>query len=290
MNSNKCAVLVTSCDGYSDAWYPFFKLLSIHWQDLKYPIYLNTEEKEYEYPDLDIKCLHPDKSDVSWSKRLKQALQRIDAEYIVFMLEDFFIKQAVRSDVIENCIRWMDEDEKVVFIDFYHDKTESDTIVNGEFSEIERKNDWAINANCAIWRKQFLIDILRDENPWDFEMNATARWRRTDKKIYTHRKEFAPIIDYQFETINGPWSGIIKGKWLSTVPELFDQYGIEVDFSQRGLIDPPSYKKRDREPHWLWHDFVKALKSPKQLSHYFKCLVNVTKNKLKRFWRKYFNR
>lgn len=286
----KCALLLTTCDGYSDAWYPFFRLLEINWENCPLPIYLNTETKDFTYKDFEITTLHPNNIDISWSKRLKQALEKIEADYILFMLEDFFIKQPVRSDMVQECIDWMELDHSVVFIDFYHDRTENNEIFHGEFSEIEHKNDWAINANCALWRKTFLMDILRDENPWDFEMNATARWRRTNYKIFTHRKEFPPIFDYQFETVNGAWSGIIKGKWLSAVPELFDRFGIEVDFSTRGLIVPPYNLARKREKNWFWHDMQRALTNPKMAMHYLTCTVNVGKDKAKRFWRKYFNR
>lgn len=292
---SKCSILVTTCDGYSDAWYPFFRLMEINWPDCKFPIYMNTESKDFSYKGLDITCLHLEndiekKKNVSWSKRLKQALQRIDSDYIIFLLEDFFFKQKVRSEMIDECIRWMDEDNKVGFIDFYHDPYENEEIIRGEFSRIKQEFDWAINANCALWRKKFLEDLLRDEDPWNFEMNATARWRRTNYKIYTHRKEFSPVFDYQFETINGEWSGIIKGKWLTSVPKLFEQYGIEVDYSIRGFIDPPDFRPRVREEHWLWNDVMKAIKNPKLFFHYGMCVINVSKDKLRRFWRKYLNR
>lgn len=295
MQNNRCSVLVTTCDSYDDAWYPFFKLFNINWNDCKYPIYLNTESKNFEYKGMDIKCLHPEYltkkgKPISWSERLKQAVKRIDTEYILFMLEDFFIKSPVRSDVVEDCLDWMEEDKDVVFIDFYTDPYENDEIIRNEFSAIKRDNDWAINANCALWRKSFLIEMLRDENPWDFEMNATARWRRTKYKIYTHRKEFDRVFDYQFETINGEWSAILKGKWLIYVPELFEKYGIKVDFEKRGLIDPPDMRPRQREKDWLLHDFLRAIKSPKMMGHYIVCAKNVAKEKMIRFWRKYFNR
>ena len=293
--SNSCALLVTTCDAYADAWFPFFRLLDIMWPDCPYPLYLNTETQDYTHEGKQIACLHPDQltdangAPISWSKRLKQALEKIDAEFVLFFLEDFFLQAPVRQDVVEDCICWMREDENVVFIDFYHDKTENDEIYREEFSQIERANDWAINANCALWRKSFLEGILRDEDPWLFEMNATARWRRTKYQIYTHRREFDPVFAYQFETVNGDWSGILKGKWLSLVPELFAKYDIEVDFEKRGLIDPPYMLGREREEHWFLHDVQKALKDPRAMAHYAKCTYDVAKDKLVRFKRKFFN-
>ena len=293
--NNTCALLVTTCDSYSDAWKPFFELLHIMWPGCPYPIYLNTESLDYTRSDFDITVLHPhistDKKGrpISWSYRLKEALHQISEEYVLFFLEDFFLQKPVRADIVDECIRWMQEDKNVVFIDFYHDQTENDMIYHKEFSEIQRSNDWAINANCALWRKSFLEGILRDEDPWLFEMNATARWRRTKYKIYTHIQNDNPVFAYSFETINGQWSGILKGKWLTFVPPLFEEYGIEVDFTKRGLIDPPDMRPRDREKNWLWHDLKKAIKSPRAMAHYIKCLFNVMKDKMVRFKRRFFN-
>ena len=294
--NTKCAVLVTTCDDYSDAWDPFFRLFKIMWPDCQYPVYLNTETMDYDSCDICVNCLHPKSltnskgKTISWSDRLRQSLEKIDTDYILFFLEDFFLQSPVRSSVVEDCVQWMDEDKNVVFIDFYRNKKENEIIYRNEFSLIKRDYDWAINANCALWRKDFLLNILRDENPWEFEINATYRWRRTNYKIYTHRGEFAKVFDYQFETVNGEWSGIIKGKWLSAVPELLNKYGIEVDYTKRGLITPPNYLARKRETHWLWHDFICAIRSPRMMAHYIVCTKNVIKDKVVRLWRTFFNR
>ena len=293
INHEKCAVLVTSCDKYEDAWFPFFKLLQIHWPDIPYALYLNTENKVFEIDGFSIKCLHPDVSliserNLSWSSRLKQALLRIPNEYILFFLEDFFVK-AIRPDMIEKCLKWMDEDKNIGYIDFYHEKYENDILVNEEFSETKKDFDWAINANCGLWRKSFLLNLLRDENPWDFEMNATARWRRTNFKVYTHRPEFPFVIDYLFSTVNGDWSGIMKGKWIPLAVDLLRSNGIVVNFDNLGVEEPPCLVGRIREKNWFWHDCIKLIKTPRLVGHYFLCTWNVAKDKLKRFWRNHLN-
>ena len=285
---------MTSCDKYDDAWFPFFKLFQIMWPDCPFPLYLNTEAKDFAFDGLDITCLHPASltdakgNAISWSNRLKQAVEKIEAEYIVFLLEDFFLKSPVRSEMIEDCLSWMDQDPSVVFIDFYHAPHEQE-IANKEFSPTKRDYDWAINANAALWRKDFLLSILRDENPWDFEFLATARWRKTKYKVYTHLDGFAPVFDYLYQTDLASWSAIYKGQWIKDVPALFAAHGIEMDFEKRGFIDPGIMKARDREKNWLWHDVVKAVKSPQALWHYVICTKNVLKDKLRRFKAKWLN-
>ena len=86
MKNNKLAVLITSCDAYEDVWDPFFLLLDIYWADIPYRVYLNTETKQYnkkfkhfQVESLTLSDISVNKN-VSWSQRMKLALDRIDEE------------------------------------------------------------------------------------------------------------------------------------------------------------------------------------------------------------------
>lgn len=294
MENNKlCSILVTSCDSYDDAWEPFFKLFNIMWPECEMPIYLNTETKEFKSNCLSVKALHPEKltdkkgNPISWSYRLKQAVEQIDSKYILFFLEDFFLMSKVRTDVVNNAIEHMENNDDVGIIDFYREPHEEEIILD-EFSYVDSNYDYAINAMAAIWRKEFLLEIIRDENPWDFEFFGTRRWKKTNYKILTHREEFNPVFDYKIKPALG--YGIFQGKWLRKNPELFEKYGIEVNFEKRGFVDPPELEAREREKNWFLNDILKILKSPKLIGHYFGCFIAVSKDKIRRFKAKYFNK
>lgn len=292
-NSTKCSVLVTSCDAYEDAWKPFFTLFHNMWPACKYPIYLNTETKEYCDNKIVVQTLHPKSlldekgKPVSWSKRLKEAVEQIGTEYILFFLEDFFLMSPVREDVVNSCIRHMDEHEDIVVFDFYNEYHE-DEIVFGEFSPINKKYDFAVNTMAALWRRSFLLSILRDENPWDFEFFATRRWLRTNYKILTHREEFPPVFNYRIKPEYG--YGIYRGKWLRNNPILFKEYGIDIDFEKRGFADPPTEKGRIREKNWFLHDVSKMIKHPKIALHYLQSVRTIIRYNCRKFKAKYFNK
>ena len=290
---NKCALLVTSCDHYDDAWDPFFSLLETMWPDCPYPVYLNTESKNYSREKTKITCLHPssliDKkgNPISWSNRLKQAVNNIDAEYILFFLEDFFLQSPVRAEVVKDVLNWMDEDKQIGLVGFFHDP-HTETVERNEFSPIDPNYDYAISSMAGIWRVEFLLSILRDENPWDFEFFGTGRWRRTNIKVYTHREEFPRVFHYEIDP--GLGYGIFQGKWLRGNIALFEKFGISVDYEKRGFWDElPDLKAREREKNWFFHDVQKAFKDPKAMAHYLKCTYDVMKDKLVRMKRRYFN-
>lgn len=294
MEKNKCSLLLSTCDKYVDAWLPFFTLFDKMWPDCKMPMYLNTESLFFSYNLLNIQCLHPasltDKKGkpISWSNRLKQAIEKIDTEYILLMLEDFFLQSPVRADVVEDCLKWMDEDKKIGHIDFYHEPYLPGT-EKGEFVQVDPSYDYAMNTLPGLWRKDFFLSIIRDENPWDFEFYGTGRWRKTDVKIFTHLEKYPEVFDFGLNPELG--YGIFRGKWLKKNQELFERYGIEVDYSNLGVWDElPDLRAREREKHWLLHDIQKAVRSPKALGHYIKCTYDVGKDKIAHIKQKYFNK
>ena len=83
-------ILVNSCDFYEDAWDPFFKLLKIQWPNCPYKIALNTEKKVYQCDFMNVRTIKTGK-EVSWTARLRSALNQIDSEYVLFFLTIFHI-------------------------------------------------------------------------------------------------------------------------------------------------------------------------------------------------------
>ena len=89
MKKDDVTILVNSCDLYEDTWYPFFKLLQMQWPDCPYKVMLNTETKEYNCPFMNVETIKSG-NEKSWTARLKYALNKIDSEFVLFFLEDFF--------------------------------------------------------------------------------------------------------------------------------------------------------------------------------------------------------
>ena len=107
--SNECTLLVNSCDNYSDTWTPFFKLLSKYWPDCPYKIVLNTESLSFKYNDLNINTFsfYKEGKSVSWGRRVIRHLKKIETEFVLIVLDDFFIRANVDQARIEECISWM---------------------------------------------------------------------------------------------------------------------------------------------------------------------------------------
>lgn len=115
MKDSKVAVLVNSCDSYSDIWQYFFFFVNKHWKNCPYEFYLNTETLTYDYTTpcgASLKILNS-KTGTPWSKRLIMALDTIDEEYIIHILDDSFLLQDVNQDMINKCLSDMENDKSI---------------------------------------------------------------------------------------------------------------------------------------------------------------------------------
>ena len=227
---------------------------------------------------------------ISWSARLKDALRQINSKYVIILLDDFFLKSPVRSDVIEKCIAFMEQNDDAVAFKFFTDPGLG-AVVCDEFVSADPDFCFCVSAMATLWRKEFLIELLRDENPWDFEFYASARWRNKYRKTYKMyvQNTGKPVFDYIYYTPKGGWSAILRGKWLITVPEFFEQYGLEVDYEKRGFIDPSFETQSIHQANGLRNDLVDMIRHPTRIVHYTQCAGRIIYLQLKRLKSKYFN-
>ena len=229
-----CTIVVSSCDKYEDTWYPFFKIMKAEWPDRPYPIVLITDSKSFNYEDMDIRTLHiyePGER-IPWGKLVKKSLKRIDTEYVIFLLENFFLQGKVDQKRIEQCINWMDDNKDISV--FYFRETYSTLIRDDKypnFEKIDRKGRYRFNCQAALWRREKLIRYIRShESPWEWENLGSIRSSRYRDDFYSAIEGEPHVFEYEF-----PDGGIYGGKWSLGVKELFEKHEINIDFSKRGF-------------------------------------------------------
>ena len=97
---NKIAVLVISCDKYSDLWEPCTKMFNKFWPDCNYDKFLVSNFAEYNKDGFNNILIGHDKS---WSHGLKIALKRLENqyEYVFTMVEDYFFIEKIDNSKID---------------------------------------------------------------------------------------------------------------------------------------------------------------------------------------------
>ncbi len=232
--SRDCAVIISTCDNYSDIWNPFFTLFHKFWPDNPYHVFVNSETLDCHDDNVAVTTLKA-RAGISWTRRLKEALERVDADYIVFMLDDFFLYDYVDTARIEECVSYMRKDFNIAAIYFTclsgQMKMEECTLSGLEKCSHTGKSK--VNITLTIWRKSaFEYYLDHDETAWEFEANALERSLERNDTFYSFSQNTRIAIPYNFTRY-----GLFAGKWFKETVDLFKEHGIVHDFSARGFYE-----------------------------------------------------
>lgn len=247
--NERFTVLVNSCDSFEDTWLPFFKLYSEFGSELRSPITLVTENREFSFGGLPITCSISNRGKparLGWAECLHQTLQELDSELILYFQDDYFIERPIEVGRVNAIADEMLKHPEVGYIALTHIATPGPfSKIKGSHAsglraltelgvvEIDQKAPYRVSLQASLWRKSTMLSLLNvDENGWMFEIFGTQRAkRRTALFLSVSRESSAPIF-YEH-------TGIIKGKWNIKMPALFESHGIEIDFSKRGFYQAP---------------------------------------------------
>lgn len=201
-----CAVLVPSCDAYADVWPLFLYALKTYWDDRPYRLFFGTNE-----------CTHVDESVVTlrssaglvWSDRVRDYLLQIEDEYVILMLEDFILRRPVKTSAITSAVQFCLE-HRLDCLRLVPRPPPAVTKGNGNtFGEVYSGEPYRISTQAAVWRREFLLELLRSgESIWQFEISGTQRAETRPCKIWASRQKLLPYEGVLAHHV------IEKGKWI----------------------------------------------------------------------------
>lgn len=249
------SLLVMSCDKYRSAWYPYFELIKKYWPKHPQKVFLSTETRGYTTEGIDIITINSGKVE-PWSQRLITVLSKIETEYVIFSLEDFFLLGPVKQERIEECLQWMRNDSTIAECRLTtYDTIRGQNYNNSDFALCPATHPFRIDAQIAIWRKKYLISVLNPlETPWQFEPNSSKRSSLLPDKLLW----YSPAQGHDIESMivpyyNNPNDGyaIAWGKWLPNNKTWFKKNCIRgVKYYQLGTL---SWKDIVRRKKYLYN-------------------------------------
>lgn len=254
----KCSVVVCSCEGYKDLWYPFFYCLKKNWTDLRYPLILSTESSLFKMEGLNIitYSMFREGEIVSWSKRLMSTLENIKSEYVILLLDDFLIESPVKSNLLDTYIKYLDENPEIAAFELRNEPTLRNWEIEDNrfegFSQKKKKTPYRLSAQAGIWRREMLMKCLRShESIWLFEYLGTIRSRRFKWLFYRSNTSQSEPFDYCGGRL------VVRGKYyLPDVERIEKKVGIKIDTEKRGTttvdwFNMPSRTRKEAILHYL---------------------------------------
>jgi hypothetical protein len=215
------AILVTSCDKYSDLWEGFFSQLD---KNLSVPVkkYLLTNHQRYVGQHISQVQTILVGDDLNWSHSLSRALDQIPEVKLFIIVEDFFITVPIDSDLMERVISFSKlEDAQLI----HYDKLPGS--VPSEFSEYNTCEPGMpyLTGVCGIWDREYLKSLLIEgESPWQFEVYGSYRAQFSANKIYCLK---TPLFKFN--------NMIQKGAWVKSNISWAKKNNILLDYQKRPI-------------------------------------------------------
>jgi hypothetical protein len=165
-----------------------------------------------------------------------RALASIDSDNLLYLQEDYFLKDYVKNDIVTEFASLMSQND----IDCIHLTTQA---CKGEKQSdfinlliIPKNHRDRISCQAALWKRNVLIQYLREyETGWNFEWFGSKRAAILNHNFLTVNHNW--IIINHFEIIPYIFTGVIGGRWFSEVIPLFDRHNITVNYEKRGFFE-----------------------------------------------------
>lgn len=210
--SNKLAIVIQSCDHYDFLWDGWKNCFLKNW-DFSIPaeIYFCTEDKDFTCDGItNIKTGKCETQNINgastFSSRMKNAIQQIDADYILYLQEDMWPHQPIDSklfnDAFQYCIdqdlnvlnfgyklganRKFNMNNEIFSIDDF--KQYTDTYIGGKqvynrlcsVDHLKSYNPFSVTHHSCFFKKEFLQKYLciEGETPIENEVKSSHRIHR----------------------------------------------------------------------------------------------------------------
>lgn len=232
-NKDTMAVLLLSCDNYSDLWDDFFNLKEKYWPDCPYTWYVVTESKNYTRTNVEvIKC----GKELNWAGRFRKAIIEVNTPFIAIFLEDYFICEPIDNNLINSLVAFMEEHE-VDFLDlgniFKHKINAPNKKYYAEHLVIIDKHlRYGLDTAAAIWNKDYLLEKLGDEDysAWKFEDDRCA------EAASVEGYNGLILCDDRLPFNVSPVPVVVQGHFYPPCIPFFRKRGYEIDTSKRRIM------------------------------------------------------
>lgn len=228
---NNTAVLVLSCDKYSDIWPVFFDFFDKYWSDCPYPVYLATNTLKYERKG--VIQLFSNKH-TTWSDELATILQQIKEKNVILILEDYFIYKHVNNNEIKTLIDLFENKNAAfcrlacfpkMYDELWPFKKFKDVV---DYGEISPDVKYRVCLQTALWNKNDLSSLLKaEENPWQFEIEGSLRSNELNKPF------LCLISNPDIKEVHGPityyCTALSAGKWMRGAVKLCKENNIAIN-------------------------------------------------------------
>jgi hypothetical protein len=220
-------LVVLSFDGYRDLWDPFFAFFWKHWPDCPFRVHLTTNAMTYQDPRVVSLQTGPE---VGWAARVRRALEMLDSEYVLIVLEDFLVLEPVDSAEILRLGRVAME-EQVACLRLAPNPAPTRPVQGQpDLGWVLPGDPYRVTSQVAFWHTDTLLSFLDPAySIWDFEFQGSVHGPVPTRPMWSRWK---PAIQYRH--------CVEKGKWLPWGVDTCRKAGVPIDLGARPRMTGPT--------------------------------------------------
>lgn len=195
--------VVVSCDRYADLWDAFFHCQRRYWPDLPYPVYLTTNHKDYDAPDVTVVKVG---NDQCYADNIRAALEQVEEPWVILWLEDAFLSRRVDTARLARIV----ERAQAVPVGYLKLSTDLPLSYDYSFDREIGPIPKGIRYRSAVGLSLYHVDTLKKllvpgASAWDLDVSAKSNELDEPFFALTSRAAWRPVIDYV--------NGVNKGRW-----------------------------------------------------------------------------
>ena len=230
MEKESAVLLISSCDPYEDLWEPFFTFFFRYWPDCPFPIYLIANQLSY--PDPRVQTIKVG-NDNGWATNTRNALERLNSPYIIYLQEDYLLDSPVSNDRIINLLTYMKRRNAGHLRLYPSPGPDTICVDNQTVGEIKKGSKYRTSLQAAIWNREIMLSLLKDgENGGQFEIFGTIRSNEIDLPFLSVRRD--PTTNkIKDPPISYFCTAVLQGRWKRSAVVFCASEGVPIDLTRR---------------------------------------------------------
>lgn len=212
------AIVILSCDKYSDLWYPIVSNLKSRFLETAYPIYLVSNQIDF---TADGVINIQSGFDIDWSTSFKRALNQIPENELLILLDDMPLRKTVSGKELEEAFNLLSTNDLGALHPRPIPPKRHWNKDHESWYQYSNQDSYTSNV-YSIWKKEILQNILIEgESPWEFEVFGSNRLNA----IATSGALKKNLLDYS--------NLVIKGMWHPEIKSVQAELGLKLNLAKR---------------------------------------------------------
>lgn len=200
LNKIDFEVIISTCDKFSDLWDAHVLLMNQNWQDRGRTWLVTDAPTQRIFPKVDVISTG---EGMEITQRLKVALERVETEYILLTLDDYFLTAPIDTDALQKSLRVMQE-ENLDYMRLYANaeyRLRRENAVEfpnhpGYYLRDVSQGNYKISLYPGLWRTDFMRKTLdKPLNAWQYEVALTPMAHALNARCAISNHNEFPFLD-----------------------------------------------------------------------------------------------